>query len=60
MENDEVIAAFLHDYPEFSITPAQEYLPEAARSLCDEQGFFKTTPEQGLDGFFAARMRKNG
>jgi 16S rRNA (cytosine967-C5)-methyltransferase len=57
-ENDEVIAAFLDAQPEFSITPVQEYLPEAARSLCDDQGFFKTTPEQGLDGFFAARMVK--
>ena len=60
MENDEVIAAFIHDHPEFIITPAQEYLPEAARGLCDGQGFFKTTPEQGLDGFFAARMVKAG
>jgi len=58
MENDEVIAAFIQEHPEFSLTPAQEYLPEAARSLCDDLGFFKTTPEQGLDGFFAARMQK--
>ena len=60
MENGEVIAAFIQEHPEFSLTPAQEYLPGAARSLCDDQGFFKTTPEQGLDGFFAARMMKNG
>jgi 16S rRNA (cytosine967-C5)-methyltransferase len=58
LENDEVIAAFIQERPEFSITPAQEYLPEAARDLCDDQGFFKTTPEQGLDGFFAVRMVK--
>ncbi|MCX5863752.1 MAG: 16S rRNA (cytosine(967)-C(5))-methyltransferase RsmB [Deltaproteobacteria bacterium] len=58
LENDEVIAAFLTAHPEFFITLAQEYLPEAARGLCDQQGFFKTTPEQGLDGFFAARMVK--
>ena len=59
-ENDEVIAEFLTAHPEFSITPAQEYLPEAARSLCDGTGFFKTTPEQELDGFFAARMVRKG
>ncbi len=59
-ENDEVIAVFLSEHPEFSIAPAQEYLPEAARSLCDAKGFFKTTPEQGLDGFFAARMERKG
>lgn len=59
-ENDEVIAAFLSEHPEFSITPAQEYLPDAARGLCDGTGFLKTTPEQGLDGFFAARMVRKG
>jgi len=60
LENDEVISAFLDAHPEFSLTPAQKYLPEVARGLCDDQGFFKTTPEQGLDGFFAARMVKKG
>ena len=59
-ENDEVIAAFIQEHPEFSITQAQEYLPEAARSLCDGMGFLKTTPEQGLDGFFAARLVRKG
>lgn len=57
-ENEEVIAAFMQEHPEFSITPAQEYLPEAAKGFCDGKGFFKTTPEQGLDGFFAARLQK--
>ncbi len=58
MENDAVVAAFLNEHPEFSITQAQEFLPEAARGLCDEAGFLKTTAEQGLDGFFAARLQK--
>ncbi|MBU2538074.1 MAG: 16S rRNA (cytosine(967)-C(5))-methyltransferase RsmB [Proteobacteria bacterium] len=58
MENDEVIAGLLAEHPEFSVSPAQEYLPEAARGFCDGNGFFKTTPEQGLDGFFAARLQK--
>ena len=58
LENDEVIAAFLDAHPEFSLTPAQDSLPDAARGLCDARGFFKTTPEQGVDGFFAARMVK--
>ncbi len=60
LENDEVTAEFLTAHPEFFITPAQESLPEAARGLCDEKGFFKTTPEQGVDGFFAARMVRKG
>ncbi|OGR01736.1 MAG: 16S rRNA (cytosine(967)-C(5))-methyltransferase [Deltaproteobacteria bacterium RIFOXYD12_FULL_55_16] len=57
-ENEEVIASFLNEHPEFHLSPAQEYLPEAARGFCDRTGFLKTTPEQGLDGFFAARLRK--
>ena len=56
LENDEVIGAFIDEHSEFLITPAQEYLPHAAREFCDGKGFLKTTPEQGLDGFFAARM----
>jgi 16S rRNA (cytosine967-C5)-methyltransferase len=60
LENDEVIGAFIDEHPEFLITPAQEYLPEAARGFCDGMGFLKTTPEQGLDGFFAARMVRKG
>jgi 16S rRNA (cytosine967-C5)-methyltransferase len=59
-ENEEVIGAFLHAHPEFFTTPAQEYLPEAAKGFCDGKGFFKTTPEQGLDGFFAARLARKG
>lgn len=58
MENDEVIEGFLAAHPEFSLTSALEYLPEAAKGFCDGNGFFKTTPEQGLDGFFAARLQK--
>ena len=58
MENDEVIAGFLAEHPEFLVSPVHEHLPEAARGFCDGNGFFKTTPEQGLDGFFAARLQK--
>jgi 16S rRNA (cytosine967-C5)-methyltransferase len=60
MENDEVIGAFLDAHAEFFLSPAQAHLPEAAKGFCDEQGFFKTTPEQGLDGFFAARLERKG
>lgn len=58
MENDEVVAAFLRSRPDFSLTSVREYLPESAKVLCDAEGFFRTSPEQGVDGFFAARMRK--
>lgn len=59
MENDEVVAAFLRNRPDFALTSVREYLPESARVLCDAEGFFRTSPEQGVDGFFAARLQKN-
>lgn len=59
VENDEVIDAFLARHPDFLLTPAQDYLPPGALVCADTAGFFRTTPEQGLDGFFAARLRKN-
>ena len=58
MENEEVVARFLQEQPGFSLTDAREYLPSKAQALGDETGFFRTTPEQGLDGFFAARLQK--
>ena len=57
-ENEAVITAFLDQHPDYVLTPAQDQLPEAARCLCDRSGFLRTTPEQGLDGFFAARLIK--
>lgn len=58
LENDEVVSAFLRTHPEFLLTRTQEYLPPSAHSCVDTTGFFRTTPDQGLDGFFAARMIK--
>ncbi len=60
LENDEVISAFMQEHPEFLLTPARDYLPHAAHSLVDSAGYLRTTPEQGLDGFFAARMIRKG
>ncbi|MFZ5775137.1 MAG: 16S rRNA (cytosine(967)-C(5))-methyltransferase RsmB [Thermodesulfobacteriota bacterium] len=58
LENDAVIEAFLADHQNFLLSPAQEHLPASARSLVDPKGFLRTSPEQGLDGFFAARLEK--
>ncbi len=60
LENDEVIRAFMQEQPEFLLTQARDYLPPAAHFLVDAAGCFRTTPEQGLDGFFAARMIRKG
>jgi 16S rRNA (cytosine967-C5)-methyltransferase len=58
-ENDEVVALFLKDFPEFRIENAKNVLPEPARGLVDENGFLKTIPGKSCsDGFFAALLRK--
>lgn len=57
-ENSEVIDAFLAEHTEFFIEDAREFLPSAAAQLVTAEGYFQPTPEQGLDGFFAARLRR--
>jgi 16S rRNA (cytosine967-C5)-methyltransferase len=58
-ENELVIARFLETQPDFVVADGREFLPEAARDFVDADGFFRTRPDQGLDGFFAARLKKN-
>ncbi len=54
-ENEENIAWFLQEYPEFTLDPAEKYLPA---EVC-EHGFMKTLPGKHLsDGAFAARLIK--
>lgn len=55
-ENQEVIRLFLEHFPHFAIDKAANRLPDAARRLVDETGFFRSHPADGLDGFFAARL----
>lgn len=55
-ENEQVIEKFLADHPDFSVEDCRAYLPEQAAKLVDEQGFFHPLPDQGLDGFFGARL----
>ncbi len=57
-ENSEVIDAFLTEHTEFFIEDAREFLPSAAAQLVTAEGYFQPTPEQGIDGFFAARLRR--
>ena len=52
-ENEGNIAWFLSEFPEFTVDPAEQYLPA---EVCD-QGFMKTLPGKHLtDGAFAARL----
>ncbi len=55
-ENELVVEKFLVGHPGFSVDDCRSYLPEQASSLVDEQGFFRTMSDQGLDGFFGARL----
>ncbi|MDA3785404.1 MAG: 16S rRNA (cytosine(967)-C(5))-methyltransferase RsmB [Deltaproteobacteria bacterium] len=55
-ENEAVIAAFLQTHPAFAILPPRFCGP--AQELVTRQGFLRTLPTDGLDGFFVARLVK--
>lgn len=59
-ENENVINAFLNKAPgAFQIDDPRPFLPEPARKLVDERGFFRTFPDEPrMDGFFGARLVK--
>jgi 16S rRNA (cytosine967-C5)-methyltransferase len=57
-ENEQVVEKFLATHPDFQTEDCRAYLPDNAGELVDEQGFFRSLPDQGLDGFFGARVRK--
>ncbi len=53
-ENEEVVAGFLADHPDFHPATAPGLLPPAARTLISPAGCFATSPAaHNLDGFFA-------
>lgn len=59
IENEEVIAGFLREHPDFTITDPAPWLPAAARAFVDSGGFFRTFPHRGgLDGFFGVRLNR--
>ncbi|MFZ9761464.1 MAG: 16S rRNA (cytosine(967)-C(5))-methyltransferase RsmB [Candidatus Kapaibacteriota bacterium] len=52
-ENEKNIEWFLQEFPDFSLDPAEQYLPA---DVC-ENGFLKTIPgKHSTDGAFAARL----
>jgi 16S rRNA (cytosine967-C5)-methyltransferase len=57
-ENEAVVAAFLAQHPEFSLSAPAE-LPRAVRPFLEADGYMRTWPHRhGTDGFFAARLRR--
>jgi len=56
-ENEQVVELFLAGHQEFMKESCGEYLPESAREFAGADGFFRTRPDQGVDGFFASRLK---
>lgn len=58
-ENQQVIAKFLDEHPEFQIQDALPFLPEKLRTenIVTAEGYLQIYPHlHNMDGFFAARM----
>lgn len=56
-ENEDLVAGFLADHPEYCLTPAPEHLPPAALELLEPPGYFRTSlVRHQMDGFFAALL----
>lgn len=57
-ENEEVIDDFLSRRPDFMLEDLRELFP-AFTGLFTDRGFFRSWPHRhGMDGFFAARLRR--
>ncbi len=57
-EGEGVAAAFLERHPEFAVTDPRAGLPESCRPLVGDDHFVRTSPVQGMDGFFGALFRR--
>ena len=58
-ENEQRVADFLAGNPDFEVDDPRPDLPAPARQLIGEDLFLRTWPHRhGLDGFFAARLRR--
>ena len=61
MENEELIRRFLADFPMYAIEHAHRFLTDVPQSAITQDGFLQTFPhEHGVDGAFAARLRRKG
>ncbi|HID56180.1 TPA: 16S rRNA (cytosine(967)-C(5))-methyltransferase RsmB [Candidatus Poribacteria bacterium] len=58
-ENEGVIERFLGEVKGFETESVADYLPTSAKELVTDKGFMRSFPHiHGLDGFFAARLRR--
>ena len=60
-ENEEVIATFRDEHPDFAIEDPKPFLAASAHALIGDDGALRTFPHHhGLDGFFAVRLKRRG
>jgi 16S rRNA (cytosine967-C5)-methyltransferase len=58
-ENEHVVARWLESSSEFDVVPIDAAgLPTAIAQLTTAEGYLRTTPDAGLEGFFGAILRK--
>jgi 16S rRNA (cytosine967-C5)-methyltransferase len=60
-ENEDVVGRWLARHPELEREDAARDLPSEAAGLVDAEGALRTLPHRdGLDGFYAVRVRRRG
>lgn len=57
-ENDDVVAAFLAEHPDFAAVPVRDLLGDRAEALGDGEHLRVAPHTHGTDGFFAAVLRR--
>ncbi len=59
-ENEDVVRSVLSQHPSLIVESARDWLPAPFAPLVADDGFLRTYPHgEGLDGFFAARLRRS-
>jgi len=58
-ENEATLQGFLSDHPDYHLESARPYLPPGCGGAVNRVGALQTWPHKhGVDGFFAARLRR--
>lgn len=58
-ENEQVVAAFLRDHPEFMVVPLSKAgVIDAIARMHTPEGFLRTSPVHGLEAFFGAVLER--